>query len=300
MADGKKRPPFDLSPRAEKIFDDYYFCGHQMVGFHILKTEEGLVLFDAMDKPGVDKEFLIPGLKALGLENEKIQMIFLTHGHFDHYVGAEEVRLRTGCQVAMTREDTGYMMWSHENTGKHIAQVFPHITKLVDYGDQLTFGSYTIDVVEGNGHTPGCTNYSFSVHENGEEHRVFMMGGYGIFGPGNYPDGPYPYSRQWAIKQAYAFAASCGTAWEYVKEKGCDIYINPHPHLCDFFRHVEENKKRGEGDANAFVIGVEGVRTWILERYEASLALAASFTDIREEYTGVKEEYPQTLWTWVK
>ena len=44
-----------------KLFDDYYFIGNKLVGIHVLKTSEGLVLFEAMDKYDVDDEFLIPG-----------------------------------------------------------------------------------------------------------------------------------------------------------------------------------------------------------------------------------------------
>ena len=44
-----------------KLFDDYYYIGNKLVGFHVLRTSEGLVLFEAMDRYDVDDEFLIPG-----------------------------------------------------------------------------------------------------------------------------------------------------------------------------------------------------------------------------------------------
>ena len=269
-----------------KLFDDYYFIGNKLVGFHVLKTSEGLVLFDAMDKYDVDDEFLIPGLKKLGLENEPIRMLFLTHGHFDHYMGAEKVRLRTGCDVALSREDALFLVSGPDNYLGIQDLRLPRITRLVEDGEDLTFGDHTVHVILAPGHTPGCLNYSFEVHDRGEAHRVVMVGGYGVFGPGAYPRKyDYPFSVTYAVDQALQFATSCVKTWEYCKENHCDVYLNPHPHLCDLLKLAEQNQSRKDGDPNALVIGLEGVRKWIVERFDVCLATAQKFTDIQKEYT---------------
>lgn len=264
-----------------QLFDDYYFIGNQLVGFHVLKTSQGLVLFEAMDCNDAFEKFLQPGLAKLGLANEKILMLFLTHGHFDHYQGADSVRLACGCEVALSKEDCAYMAWCDENRDK--APELPRITHLIQGGDSLCFGDHTVDVLDGKGHTPGCLNYSFAVHDGGEEHRVIMVGGYGVFGPGNYI-GSYPYTTQWAVEQALDFAASQTRTWEYVKEHHCDVYLNPHPHLCDMLAMAEKNKARAPGQPNAFVIGEEGVRKWLVERFDVCLQSAADFSGIRSAY----------------
>ena len=133
-------------------------------------------------------------------------MLFLTHGHFDHYLGARKVWEKTGCEIAMSQEDTAYMMGCLENRDK--TPVFPPVTCFPEDGEDFFFGSHVVHVLEAPGHTPGCLNFSFPVHDGGEEHRVIMVGGYGIFGPGNYPDGEYPYGTEWALDQAFTFAAS--------------------------------------------------------------------------------------------
>ena len=267
-----------------QLFDDCYFVGNKLVGFHILKTSRGLVLFDAMDKYDADREFLLPGLKKLGLENEKILALFLTHGHFDHYMGAEQVRLRTGCDVALSEEDTVFMVNGPDNyLGIEDLRV-PRITRLLKDGEDLTFGDHTVHVIFAPGHTPGCLNYSFEVHDRGVPHRVMMVGGYGGFGPGAYP-GPegYPYGVVYAVDQALTFAASCVKTWEYAKETGCDVFLNPHPHLCSMLELAARNEGRGEEDPNALVTGLEGVRSMIVERFDVCLESALKFTDLREE-----------------
>lgn len=264
-----------------QLFDDYYYIGNKLVGFHVLKTSEGLILFDAMDKYDVYEEFLLPGLEKLGLADEKIRMLFLTHGHFDHYMGADMVRLRTGCDVALSAADTVFMLNGPDNYLDLEDLRVPRITKLVTDGEDIRFGSHTVHVIFAPGHTPGCLNYSFEVHDHGEPHRVMMVGGYGVFGPGAYPGKtPYPFSVTYSVEQALTFAASLVKSWEYAKETDCDVYLNPHPHLCDLLKLAEQNKTRQAGQPNAFVIGQEGVRRWLRERFDACMESAVKFTDL--------------------
>lgn len=279
-------PSLFLPVEPVKMFDDLYFIGNRIVGIYVLKTSEGLVLIEATDNVNADDDILKPSLKKLGLENEKILALLLTHGHFDHYLGAPKIQERIGCPVGMSMEDTAYMSWCDENIGPDKARVVPRITKLLKDKEVLVYGDHSIYVMLAPGHTPGCLNFSFEVHDHGQPHRIAMMGGYGVFGPGAYPDGAYPYGVQWGVDQALAFASSCVKLWEYCKETGCDVFLNPHPHLCNLFDHAEKNKNAKDGNGNAFVIGTEGVRQWIVERFNVCIASAQKFTDIQSEYNG--------------
>jgi len=234
------------------------------VGFHVLNTSEGLVLFDAMDKYDADDEFLIPGLKKLGLEGEKILMLFLTHGHFDHYMGAEKVRLRTGCPVALSAEDAVFLINSPDNYLETKDLRIPRITRILNDAEDLVLGDHVVHVILAPGHTPGGLNYSFEVHDNGTPPRVMMFGGYGVFGPGIYPgEHEYPHSVTYAVEQALTFATSCVKTWEYAKRTGCNIYLNPHPHLCELLPLAKKNLSRKDGEDSAFIIGLDGVRRWL-------------------------------------
>ena len=267
-----------------QIFDDLFFVGNTKEGIFILKTSEGLVLLEATDETDAYTKYLQPGLEKLGLAEEKIQMLLITHGHFDHYLGAEHIRLATGCPVAMSKEDTAYMVWCDENSGSNKPQLIPRVSRYLEDGETLVFGDHSIYIMAAPGHTPGCLNFCFEVHDRGESLYAVMMGGFGIFGPGRYPETEYPYSRQWAVDQALAYASSCIKLWEHCKEHNAVIYFNPHPHLCDLMEHAEENRQRGANDPNAFVIGTEGVRRWILDRFEASLESVQAFTDLQHEF----------------
>ena len=67
-----------------KLFDDLYYIGNMTVGSWVIKTSAGLVLIDSSSLADEYEQYLAPSLKKLGLENEKILCLLLTHGHFDH------------------------------------------------------------------------------------------------------------------------------------------------------------------------------------------------------------------------
>ena len=283
MSDEKKTEiNLKMTIETVKMFDDFYYMGSRGVGIYIVKTSEGLVFIDSSATVNAYEEIVVPSLKKLGLENEKILAVLLTHGHFDHYLGAKGIQLATGCDVGLSYEDTVFMLSSKDNLDNDPGIDVPQITMLLEDGKDYVFGDHSIHCLFAPGHTPGCLNYTLDVHEGDETHRVAIMGGYGIFGPGAYLKGEYPLSRQRAIDDALLFASSCAKFWLHCKETNCDVYLNPHPHLCDLFRHVEENETRKEGERNAFVIGVDGVKNWILERFDACLEAAGKFATLKD------------------
>jgi len=274
--------PDDLVPQGPvKLFDDLYFIGNKIVGSWVIPTSEGLVLIDAGATADHWESCLRPGLDELGFGNEKIIAILLTHGHMDHYAGCDHILRATGCDVCLSAVDAVYMSTRKKNRRTNIESnvPVPMITRIIKPGEELVFGDHVISVLDGVGHTPGCLNYSMDVYDGKEIHRFIMMGGYGIFGPWEWSD------VETSVKYALLFASTCVSTWEYAKAHNCDVFFNPHPHLCNMYELAEKNSARKPGEPNAFVAGLDGVRQWILERFDACMETAVSFTDIRKPFT---------------
>ncbi len=273
--------PDDMKPQGPvKLFDDLYFIGNKVVGSWVIPTSEGIVLIEASAEADHWEKVLKPGLDEIGLGSEKILALLLTHGHMDHYGGSDHIMRATGCDVCLSAVDAVYMNTRKKNirTNKESGVSAPMITRIIAPGDELVFGDHVISVLDGAGHSPGCLNYSMEVHDNGEPHRFIMMGGYGVFGTFEWED------VQTSVMYALKFASTCVNAWEYAKAHNCDIFFNPHPHLCNMYQTAEENKNRKPGDPNAFVIGRDGVRQWIMERFDACMASVVEFSDIRKPF----------------
>lgn len=110
------------------------------------------VLIDCSDaKPELLKE----------LENIKLKYILLTHGHFDHILGINEIRKSTNAKVLVHKYDvdrmkeTSAIMKSFGVCGVEA----PLPDDYVKDGDELTFGNSKIKVIETPGHTEGGVCY---------------------------------------------------------------------------------------------------------------------------------------------
>ena len=88
-----------------------------------------------------------------------MRAILLTHGHFDHCMGLEEVCGATGATVYMSHADLttdiGNGMFGNEDFELDP----PDDTVFVREGDVIEAGSLTFDVLETPGHTPGGITY---------------------------------------------------------------------------------------------------------------------------------------------
>ena len=119
---------------------------------YLLTDNDEAVLIDCSEaKPEV--------LSAL--KGKKLKFILLTHGHFDHVMGVNEMREKTGAKVLINKEDVVRM-----NESADIMRTFGvqgvETTKADDFlndGDTLKFGNTEIKVIATPGHTQGCVCY---------------------------------------------------------------------------------------------------------------------------------------------
>ncbi len=73
---------------------------------YLLETNEGLLLIDA-GYPGNEKK-VINYMRKLGRSD--LKLIFLTHGHFDHYGCAAALKRLTGARIAIHRADSAALV----------------------------------------------------------------------------------------------------------------------------------------------------------------------------------------------
>ena len=98
----------------------------------------------AVIDPGDEAPSVLQTLQKEGLH---LQMILLTHAHFDHIGAVDAIQAATGCKVYLHKAD---LTLPPEMTG-----TTPHPTDFYDEGDTVTLDSLVFRVLHTPGHTPG-------------------------------------------------------------------------------------------------------------------------------------------------
>ena len=106
-----------------------------------------------IDSPEYDDEITnIISSKGLSLE-----YIMLTHGHFDHILGANAFREKTGEKIVIHELDTEYL----EDPDKSMTSLYGNETVSADVllkdNDILTFGDISFRVIHTPGHSKGSS-----------------------------------------------------------------------------------------------------------------------------------------------
>lgn len=238
---GRTRPPADpVAPT--QVFDNLYFLGTPGVTAWLYGTPEGYILIDALNTDEEAQEIILGGMAQLGLDPAAIRYLLITHGHGDHYGGADYLAEALGVPVLMTEADWDLVaqIGTHPRFGPPPAR-----DRVIRDGDVLEFGRSRLRIVATPGHTPGTVSPLFEVFDHGRAHMAMIWGGTGF----NF--GPDP-----AMFRIYAQSAE--RAREIAQEAGVGVYLSGHPRRDGTLARLAALETRPEGRAHPFLRGPGG------------------------------------------
>jgi glyoxylase-like metal-dependent hydrolase (beta-lactamase superfamily II) len=133
-----------------------FVLGPVMTNCYLLYKENKGIVIDA----GMNPKALIERIEQLSLE---IEAILLTHAHFDHIGGLEELRDKTKAPVYLHQAETDWLSDPLKN-GSGRWPVLPEVVcrpaeKILTGGETLQLLDESFSVIHTPGHSPGSVSY---------------------------------------------------------------------------------------------------------------------------------------------
>lgn len=247
-----------------RVFDQLYFVGENSVSAWAIDTADGIVLFDALNRPDDVANTIVPALKQLALDPARIRYIVLTHAHGDHFGGVNAVKALSGARVISTAADWQEMdrqrtQPPRDGMPAEWGKLAPDRDMTVNEGDTLSLGALTMKFYVTPGHTPGTLTTVFDVTDNGRPHRVALYGGLGL-----------PRTED-ALRQ---YSLSLERFAEIARAQKIDAVIANHQTQDDSRIKLEELRWR-PSDSHPYVLGTATVQRFFQVQAECGrVALA--------------------------
>ncbi len=116
--------------------------------------------------PGMNPARLVKRIAELELQ---VEAILLTHAHFDHMGGLEEVRQAAGCPVYLHDLEADWLTDARKNGSARWSDVTPPIVAepaehALDEGQTLELIGLTFKVMHTPGHSPGSVSFLYDTH----------------------------------------------------------------------------------------------------------------------------------------
>jgi metallo-beta-lactamase class B len=245
-----------------QVFDNLYFVGSRKDTAWALTTSDGIILFDAMFADEVE-EFVVGGLKSLGLDPAQIKYVVVSHAHADHFGGAAYLQAHFGAKVAMSntdwhmlprprREETKDTKDSKDSKDSKESKdsgeraPLPHRDLTILSGDTLTLGDTTIRFIETPGHTPGSLSSLIPLKEGGETHLGALWGGTAL--------------NNISSEDVEVYLRSL-ESFRTVDPK-IDVALSNHAYVDGAELKMAALKARKPGEPHPFVLGNVGFQDW--------------------------------------
>lgn len=229
-------PPF-------KLGTGLYYVGSSDYTSYLIVTKAGLIVLDGGD--AATGHQVVGNIRALGFDPAQVKVLLNTHEHFDHAAGLAEIKVAApaakfyasaadGAIIAAGGKGDPYLIGAKYE----YAPVKPD--GVLNDGQKVSLGGWTLTAHVTGGHTRGCTTWTFPVTVAGRVRQALVhcsssvLPGYKLVGTETYPGMAADYEKSFAT-------------W---KSLPCEVFLASHG---QFFNLTAKRKALDAGKLDAFV-----------------------------------------------
>jgi metallo-beta-lactamase class B len=158
----------------KKVFDNLYYVGSGQDEVWAIDTSEGIILIDAMSNRNDVEKYILPGLKNVGLDPARLKLLIVSHGHADHFGGAQYLKDRFGVRVTMSAVDWDF---SQHQKLRPNQEPPPARDLTVADGETIRLGGVSLKTFISPGHTPGSLSMLIPVTDKGQPRTLLYVSG---------------------------------------------------------------------------------------------------------------------------
>jgi metallo-beta-lactamase class B len=263
LCPGAPQPPAPTSNTAEsaKIFDNLYFVGIPAVSAWAITTSNGIIVIDSLNNAREAETFIEGGLRKVGLDPAQVKYVLITHGHTDHFGGAQYLADKLHAQLVMSETDWNFLATQQPSTNPNRGPI-PKRGMSVRDGEKLMVGDTSIEIYETPPHTPGTVSLIIPLRDGNVRHVGALWGG-------------NSFNFQPTEANFTTYANSVAKFAQIAKERGADVQMSNHPNFDEALEKIAKLKTRAPGQSHPFVVGAEAEARIFTVQSECALASRA-------------------------
>jgi metallo-beta-lactamase class B len=158
-----------------RLVGNIYYVGASNIASYLIATSGGLILLDAGTR---EMEPIVrAGIAKLGFRIEDVEILLVSHAHWDHVEGLAAMKRWTGARVmALAAEVPALSSGVDRSALGDLGWEPVVVDRVLGDGEEVVLGDVTMRALWTPGHTQGCTTWITSAREGERTYSVAFVG----------------------------------------------------------------------------------------------------------------------------
>lgn len=239
-----------------RLVGNIHHVGASNIASYLISGSRGSILLDAGTREMVPT--VRAGIERLGFRLEDIEIILVSHAHWDHVEGLAAMKRLTGARVmALAAEVPALTSGQDRSALGDVGWEPVAVDRVLRDGEEVVLGDLTLRALWTPGHTQGCTTWITSAREGQRTYSVAFVGppaanaGVALLGNQRHP----------------TIAGDLERSLRALERLDPDIFLTGHPQ--ELLAAMRERRARGASD-------------WLLNGDEYRRYLAEARADLED------------------